>query len=114
MKLDFRHSLPKAAALAMVVAHATAAQSASPEPSFEVGYRAWEVVTELARSNADPAISGECGRTFRPFVIPGLRRQTRQEEQLAAAACQDAARSACANTKLRKPAETVKKCEEFR
>ena len=114
MKLDLLRSLAKAAALAMAVAHATAAQSAPPDTSFEVGYRAWDIVTELARSNADPAISGECGKTFRPFVIPGLRRQTRQEEQLASTACREAARSACANDKLRKSGEMVKKCEEFR
>src|SRR3954470_20737153 len=101
MKLAFRPSLAKAAALAMIAAQAAAAQSASPETGFEIGYRAWELVTELARSNADPNISGECGKTFRPFVIPGLRRQTRQEEQLAAASCYEAARSACANNKLR-------------
>ncbi len=98
----------------MIVAHAPLAGSATPPPSFEVAYRAWDVVTELARNNGDPAISGECGRTFRPFVIPGLRRQTRPEEGVAAAACVEAARAACANTGLRKSAEIAKKCKEFR
>ena len=102
--------------LAMVLAHAAWAQpqGAAPAPSFEVAYRAWDVVTELARGNGDPAISGECGRTFRPFVIPGLRRQTRPEEDVSAAACVKAARAACANAGLRRSAETAKKCEEFR
>jgi hypothetical protein len=100
-----------AAALAVFASHAAAA---GPAPSFEVGYRAWDVVTELARSQGDPAISGECGRTFRPFVIPGLRMQNRQEQDVAAAACVAAARTACANTKLRKGADLAKRCEEFR
>lgn len=89
-------------------AHATAA------PPFDVAYRAWDVVTELARHNSNPKISGECGKTFRPFVIPGLRRQTKQEEDVAAAACVDAAKSACMNGNLRTSAETARKCEEFR
>jgi len=102
------------AVVAMILAYAPSARSAVPPPSFEVAYRAWDVVTELARNNGDPAISGECGKTFRPFVIPGLRRQTKPEEGVAAAACVEAARSACANTGLRTSAETAKKCEEFR
>jgi hypothetical protein len=102
------------AAAAMLLAFAPGARAASPPPSFEVAYRAWDVVTELARGNGDPAVSGECGKTFRPFVIPGLRRQTRPEEGVAAAACVEAARTACANTALRRSAETAKKCEEFR
>ena len=102
------------AAVAMVLAYSSGAQSAAPAPAFDVAYRAWDLVTELARTNADPGISGECGKTFRPFVSPGLRMQTRQEQDVAAAACVDAARSACSNGKLRKAAETAKKCEEFR
>jgi len=47
-------------------------------------------------------------------VIPGLRRQSRPEEDVSAAACVKAARAACANTGPRKSAETAKKCEEFR
>ncbi|GAB3762236.1 hypothetical protein GCM10028796_13620 [Ramlibacter monticola] len=103
-----------AAAVALLLALAPRARSASPPPPFEVAYRAWDIVTELARSNGDPSISGECGKTFRPFVIPGLRRQTRQEQDVAATACFEAARSACINSKLRISAETVKKCEEFK
>ena len=99
----------------MVLAHASIAQPATPPaPSFEVAYRAWDIVTELARGAGDANISGECGKTFRPFVIPGLRRQTRPEEDVSAAACVKAARAACANPGLRKSAETAKKCEEFR
>jgi hypothetical protein len=103
-----------AAAAAAVLMLAPGAQSAEPAPSFEVAYRAWDVVTDLAKHNGDPTISGECGKTFRPFVIPGLRRQTKQEQDVAAVACFQAARSACMNSKLRKSAETTKKCEEFR
>lgn len=93
---------------------AQAARPASPAPPFDVAYRAWEVVTELARLNGNPNISGECGKTFRPFVSPGLRMQSRQEQQVAATACHDAARSACADRKLRTSVEIGKKCEEFR
>ncbi len=100
----------------MVLVHASSiAQPATPPAtSFEVAYRAWDVVTELARDNGDPGISGECGKTFRPFVIPGLRRQTKPEEDVSAAACVKAARAACANTGLRRSVETAKKCGEFR
>ena len=101
-------------ALALVLLQAPGAQSAAPAPAFDVAYRAWEIVTGLARSNGDPALGGECGKTFRPFVIPGLRRQNRQEQDAASAACVEAARSACGNGRLRKTAETAKKCEEFR
>lgn len=86
---------------------------ANPVP-FEVGYRAWDVVTDLARQHRDPRISGECGRTFRPFVIPGLKPQARAEQDSAAAACLAAARGACANPALQRSAEIAKKCQEFR
>ena len=102
------------AAVATLLLHATGAPAAAPAPPFDVAYRAWDIVTGLAREQRDPAISGECGKTFRPFVIPGLRRQTLQEQDVAATACVDAARAACANGKLRKPAEIAKQCEEFR
>lgn len=105
------------AVVAMVLAQSSIAQPATtvaPAPAFEVAYRAWDVVTELARVHGDPAIGGECGKTFRPFVIPGLRRQTKPEEDVSAAACVKAARAACANSGLRKSAEIAKKCEEFR
>ena len=102
---------PSAALLAAVLCQGAWAQTA---PSFEVGYRAWDVVTELARRNNTPDLGGECGKTFRPFVIPGLKRQTKQEEDIASAACVQAARSACANGKLQRTAEIARKCEEFR
>jgi hypothetical protein len=101
----------KPALTAALFAISAAAQAA---PSFEVAYRAWDIVTELARRHADPAISGECGKTFRPFVSPGLRMQTRPEQDISAQACFDAARAACANPKLRAAADTAKKCEAFR
>lgn len=107
-------NLRATAAVAVLLVLAPQARSESPAPPFEVAYRAWDVVTELARSNGDAGISGECGKTFRPFVIPGLRRQTRQEQDVAAAACFSAARAACMNGKLRISAETGKKCEEFK
>jgi hypothetical protein len=103
-----------AAAVAVILVLAPGARSAPPAPPFDVAYRAWDVVTELARHNADPSISGECGKTFRPFVIPGLRRQTRQEQDVAAAACFEAARSACTNSNIRRSAGAARNCQEFR
>lgn len=103
-----------ATAVALLLVLAPGARSAPAAPPFDVAYRAWDVVTELARHNEAPEISGPCGKTFRPFVIPGLRRQTRQEQDVASVACFEAARSACRNNKLRTSAETAKKCEEFR
>lgn len=102
------------AAFAVIVVLASGVQSAAPAPPFDVAYRAWDAVTELARQNRDAKISGACGTTFRPFVIPGLRRQSRQEEDVAAAACLEAARSACRNRELATSAQSTKKCEEFR
>lgn len=90
------------------------AQPAAPAPAFDVAYRAWEIVTELARQNRDPGISGECGRTFRPFVIPGLKMQSKQDQDRAATACYEAARSACANARLQRGQEVARKCGEFR
>jgi hypothetical protein len=93
---------------------APAAGAANDPPPFDVAYRGWDVVTELARRNGDVGISGECGKTFRPFVSPGLRMQTRQEQDIAAAACVQAARSACRNGQLRTTPELVRRCDEFR
>lgn len=104
----------RGAALAAFLMLTAGAQSAAPAPPFDLAYRAWDAVTELARQNPGANISGQCGKTFRPFVIPGLRRQSRQEEDAAAGACLEAARSACANKKLATSAESAKKCEEFR
>jgi hypothetical protein len=103
-----------ASVVAAILWHGAAAQPALPAPGFDVAYRAWDVVTDIARHNRDPGISGDCGKTFRPFVIPGLRRQTRQEQDIAAAACYDTARSVCANRRLQRTTEMARKCEEFR
>jgi hypothetical protein len=103
-----------AAILAAVLCHVVSAQPASPAPEFDVAYRAWDAVTDIARHNRDSGLSGECGRTFRPFVIPGLKRQTKQEQDLAAAACYAAARSICANARLQRTPDMARKCEEFR
>ena len=100
--------------IAAIICRGAAAQAVAPTPAFDVAYRAWEVVTDISRHNRDQAISGECGKTFRPFVIPGLRRQTKQEEDLAAAACYETARSVCANARLQRTAEMARKCEEFK
>ena len=102
------------AVLAAIVCHGAAAQPASPAPAFDVAYRAWDAVTDIARHNGNPGLGGECARTFRPFVIPGLKRQTREEQDLAATACYAAARSVCANTRLQRTPEMTRKCEEFR
>lgn len=111
MKVPHRRG---AALATLILLLAPCAGAAAPVPPFDVAYRAWEVVTELARLNADPAISGTCGKTFRPFVIPGLRRQTPAEQDVAAVACVEAARSACTSAKLRLPDDIGKKCVEFR
>ena len=100
--------------LAGLLCAGAAAQATSPVPEFEVAYRAWDAVTDIARHNRAPDIGGECGKTFRPFVIPGLKRQTKQEQDLAAAACVAAARSTCANPRLQRTADMARKCEEFR
>jgi hypothetical protein len=89
------------------------APAAHAAPPFDVAYRAWDIVTELARRNGDAGISGDCGRTFRPFVSPGLRMQTREDQDISATACVEAARAACRNGKLRTQPDTAKKCEEF-
>lgn len=103
-----------AALLVAVLCHGASAQPVSPVPEFDVAYRAWDAVTDIARHNRDPGISGECGKTFRPFVIPGLKRQAKQEQDLAAAACYATARSVCANTRLQRTADMARKCQEFR
>lgn len=102
------------AAAAMLILLAPSAQSGSPAPPFDVAYRAWDVVTELARRNGDPAISGTCAKTFQAVAVPALRRQTRQQQDVAAAACVAAARAACLNSNLKTTAETARKCQEFR
>jgi hypothetical protein len=92
---------------------AAAAQPAAPVPPFDVAYRAWDAVTDIARYNRTAGISGECGKTFRPFVIPGLRSQPRQEQDRAAIACVEAARQVCTDSALRRTPEMAGKCTEF-
>jgi hypothetical protein len=105
---------PPRSLIAAAAALALGALAAAPAPPFDVAYRAWDAVTEIARHNADKRISGECGTSFRPFVTPALRRQTKEQEEAASAACVEAARSACANPRLAKPVDIAKKCQEFR
>jgi hypothetical protein len=47
-------------------------------------------------------------------VIPGLKPQAKQEQDVAATACYAAAKSVCANTRLQRTPDMAKKCEEFR
>lgn len=102
------------AAAAVLLVLAASAQSESSAPPFDVAYRAWDVVTQLARRNDDRNISGICAKTFQSVAVPALRRQTRQEQDGAATACVAAARAACANSNLKTTAETARKCQEFR
>lgn len=111
--MKFPCSGPSAAAAA-ILALATGARSAPAAPDFDVAYRAWDVVTDVARHHRDPNLGGECGKTFRPFVIPGLKRQTRQEQDLAATACVAAARSVCADGGPQRTPDIIRKCQEFR
>lgn len=106
-----RHPAPLAAAVALLFSCAHASPAAPP---FDVAYHAWEIVTEVARRNHQPELTGQCGKTFQPFVVPALRRQTRQEQDAAAIACVDAARQACANPNLQRTPEIDAKCREFR
>jgi hypothetical protein len=64
---------------------------------------------------ADRGVAGAlvAATLFRPFVIPGLKRQTK-EEAVAAAACYDTARALCANGRLQRTPEMARKCDEFR
>jgi len=100
--------------LSAVLVQGAVAQPASPASPFDVAYRAWDAVTDIARHNRDAGLGGECGKTFRPFVIPGLKRQGKEEEDLAAKACHAAAKSVCANARLQRTPEMARKCEEFR
>lgn len=99
---------------AAVLLQGVSAQPASPAPAFDVAYRAWDAVTDIARHNRDAGLGGECGKTFRPFVIPGLKRQGKEEQDAAARACHAAAKSVCANPRLQRTPEMARKCEEFR
>jgi hypothetical protein len=114
MKFLCKPASAAVAAVAAMLCHGAGAQPAPPAPDYETGYRAWDLVTDIARQNHRQDISGECGKTFRPFVIPGLKRQTKEEQDLAAAACLDAVRSVCANTKLHRTPDMASKCEGFK
>lgn len=105
---------PLALALAMASLPVAAQPVPSPAPPFDVAYRSWDVVTEMAKQNRDPAIGGECAKTFRPFVIPGLKPQSRQDQDVSARACVAAATAACANNALKRDAQVAKNCAEFR
>jgi hypothetical protein len=89
------------------------AQAATPAPPFDVAYRAWELVTELSRHNRQPELTGSCGKTFQPYVVPALRRQTREEQDAAATACVSAARESCAAANLQRTPEITARCREF-
>src|SRR5689334_654794 len=91
--------------LAALLCQDATAQASPPTPAFDVAYRAWDAVTDIGRHNRNPGLGGECARTFRPFVIPGLRRQTPQEQDVAAAACVATAKAVCADTGLQRTAE---------
>lgn len=90
-----------------------AAQPAAAVP-FDVAYRAWDVVTDIARHNHASETSGDCGKQFRPFVIPGLHPQNRTEQAAIAQECVRIARSLCANLALERTREMERKCAEFR
>ena len=107
-------SKPSAFVATLLAATLCHGVSAQPAPPFDVAYRAWDAVTDIARHNGATALGGECARTFRPFVIPGLKRQTLEEQDLAATACVAAARTVCADVQLKKTADMARKCEEFR
>lgn len=107
------HCAARTGALGFLL-HAGATQAAPPAPPFDVAFRAWEIVTQLARSSGDAAVSGTCGKTFQASAVPALRRQTRQEQDAAAVACVQAARAACTSATLRRPPDIEKQCGEFR
>jgi hypothetical protein len=106
--------LPLLLAAGVAVAAAAAQAADSAAPPFDVAYRAWEIVTQVSRDNRKPEITGDCGKTFRPFVVPALRKQTRQEQDAAANACVEGARHACADLKLQRSPDIAAKCREFR
>lgn len=100
---------------ALSVAWAPAGLAAPADvPAFDVAYRAWDVVGDVARQRGDPSLRGECGRTFQAAAVPALRRQAKPERDAAAVACVQQARALCANAAAARPPETARKCEEFR
>lgn len=103
-------------AVAIVAACACLGVPAQPvgAPDFEQAYRAWEVVTAMARHHRDPALGGACASTFRAVAVPALRRQTPQEQAAAAGACQQQARALCANRGLARTPDVAAKCADLR
>jgi hypothetical protein len=91
-----------------------AAQPAAAAPAFDVAYRAWEVVTGIARHDRDPALAGDCGKTFQAFAVPALRRQSKAQQDAAAVACHQQARALCASRSPAPTPDIASKCEEFR
>lgn len=114
MKRPGRFAVGAAALLAVCACLDAPAQSAALASDFEVAYRAWDLVTEIARHNRDPALGGECARTFRSVAVPALRRQTKVEQDAAAAACHRQARALCANQGLARTSDIARKCAELK
>lgn len=88
------------------------AQPPAAVPPFDVAYRAWELVGDIARRDREPALAGECGRSFQAAAVPALRRQTKAQQDAAAVACQQQARTLCAERGGRTP-DTATRCREF-
>lgn len=107
-------AFPRAAAVVLALLPAGVPAFAQPAPAFDVAYRAWDIVTDLAKQRHDPAIGGECAKTFRPFVIPGLKQQAKADQDVSARACVAAAKAACTDARLARPPDIARKCEEFR
>jgi hypothetical protein len=115
MLAGMKCSTRRSTGLLLACACLTAAAAEDPAPvSFELGYRAWDVVTDIARHNHKADLSGDCGTHFRPFVIPGLRPQSPAEQAAAAQACVRTARTVCADPALARTEEMAKKCSELK
>ena len=99
--------------LALASVHASA-QAVAAAPPFDAAYRAWDVVSGIARHERDPALRGVCGQTFQVAAVPALRRQTKAQQDAAAAACHQQARALCASRAAARTAAIAGKCEEFR
>ena len=89
------------------------AQPPAAVPPFDVAYRAWELVGDIARRDGEPALAGECGRSFQAVAVPALRRQSKAQQDAAAVACQQRARALCAERGGRTPGIAAR-CSEFR
>lgn len=91
-----------------------AAPPAAAAPAFDVAYRAWEVVTGIAWHAREPALAGDCGKTFQAVAVPALRRQSKAQQDAAAVACHQRARALCASRSPAPTPDIARKCEEFR